>query len=143
MSKILFPLLFAAGLWFLVKSIGRIIAIYGGSKITLPLDRPFPAFHLSEPGEYEIAYRRPATWGIMPTGVLYKLVSLPDGKHFDAVNVVNHLASRKDMTGSRIVPVAEFSIGKAGTYQLTVEKLSEIKKGDGLIIMKKPAPEGL
>jgi len=142
MLKVLFPLLFIAGLWFLIRSIGRIIEIYGGKKVTLPLDRPFPEFQLSEPGDYEIAYRRPALLGIMPTKVLYKLTSLPDGRHFEATNVVNHFGSRKDMTGSRIVPVAEFSITNTGTYQLTVEHLPEIKKGDGLVIMKKTGSKG-
>lgn len=142
MLKILFPLLFVAGLWFLIRSIGRIIEIYGGKKITLPLDKPLPEFQLSEPGNYEIAYRRPAFLGIMPTKVLYRLTSLPDGRHFEATNAVNHFGSRKDMTGSRIVPVAEFSITNAGTYQLTVERLPEIKKGDGLIIMKKTGSKG-
>lgn len=142
MLKILFPLVFIAGLWFLIRSIGRIIEIYGGKKVNLPLDRPLPEFQLSEPGDYEIAYRRPALLGIMPTKVLYKLTFLPDGRHFEAKNVINHLGSRKDMTGSRIVPVAEFSIADAGTYQLTVERLPEIKKGDGLIIMKKTGSKG-
>ncbi|SEJ20181.1 hypothetical protein SAMN05216327_10759 [Dyadobacter sp. SG02] len=142
MLKILFPLVFVAGLWFLIRSIGRIIEIYGGKKVSLPLDRPLPDFQLSEPGAYEIAYRRPAMLGIMPTKVLYRLTSLSDGKHFEATNVVNHLGSRKDMTGSRIVPVAEFSITETGTYRLIVEQLPEIKKGDGLIIMKKTGSKG-
>lgn len=142
MLKIVFPLVFIAGLWFLIRSIGRIIEIYGGKKVTLALDRPLPDFQLSEPGEYEIAYRRPALLGIMPTKVLYKLVSLPDGRHFEVTNVINHLGSRKDMTGSRIVPVAEFSISNTGTYRLIIEQLPEIKKGDGLIIMKKTGSKG-
>lgn len=142
MLKILFPLLFIAGLWFLIRSIGRMIEIYGGKKITLPLDKPLPEFQLTEPGEYEIAYRRPAFLGIIPTKILYKLISLPDGRHFEATNVINHLGSRKDMTGTRIVPVAEFSIDVQGTYRLTVEQLPEIKKGDGLIIMTKTGSKG-
>ncbi|SDD74410.1 hypothetical protein SAMN04487996_10291 [Dyadobacter soli] len=142
MLKILFPLLFIAGLWFLIRSIGRIIEIYGGKKVTLPLDRPLPEFHLSEPGEYEIAYRRPAILGIMPTKVLYTLVSVPDGKHFTVTNVVNIFGSRKDMTSSRVVPVAEFSIDAAGAYQLSVAQLPEIKNGDGLVIMKKTGGKG-
>lgn len=142
MLKILFPLLFIAGLWFLIRSIGRIIEIYGGKKITLPLGQPLPGFQLSEPGDYEIAYRRSALLGVMPTKVIYKLTSLHDGKHFEAANVINHLGSRKDMSGSRVVPVAEFSINTPGTYQLTVEELPEIKNGDGLIIMKKTGSKG-
>lgn len=140
--KILFPLLFLAGLWFLIRSIGRIIEIYGGKKIMLPLDKPLPHFQLSEPGEYEIAYRRPAFLGIIPTSVQYQLISVPDGKHFEVTHVVNHLGSRKDMTGSRVVPVAEFTIDATGIYHLTVGQLGEIKKGDGLIIMKKTGSKG-
>lgn len=140
--KVLFPLLFIAGLWFLIRSISRIVEIYASKKTALPLDRPLPEFYLSEPGDYEIAYRRPAFLGIMPTKVIYKLSSLSDGKHFQAANVINHLGSRKDMTGSRIVPVAEFSIERAGAYLLTVEQLPEIRKGDGLIIMKKTGSKG-
>lgn len=142
MFKILFPLLFATGLWLLIRSIGRIIEIYGGRKVTLPLDRPFPEFQLSEHGEYEIAYLRPAMWGVMPTQALYQLVSVSDGKHFKVTNVINQLGSRKDMTGSRIVPVAEFNIDAPGKYRLTVGQLPEIKKGDGLIIMKKTGSQG-
>ncbi|MCF0069061.1 hypothetical protein LZD49_01175 [Dyadobacter sp. CY261] len=142
MTKILFPLLFITGLWLLIRSIGRIVEIYGGKKIALPLGRPLPDFHLPEPGTYEIAYRRPAMLGIMPTKVSYQLISLPGGKQFDVMNVVNHLGSRKDMSGSRIVPVAEFSIDAPGTFQLTVDQLPEIKKGDGLIIMKKTGAKG-
>lgn len=142
MLKILFPLLFIAGLWLLIRSIGRMITIYGGKKVTLPLDRPLPGFHLAEPGEYEIAYRRPALFGVMPTNVLYTLVSVSDGKHYEVRKAINHLGSRKDMTGSRIVPVAEFSIDAAGSYKLTVAQLPEIKKGDGLVIMKKTGSNG-
>lgn len=139
--KILFPLLFVAGLWFLIRSIGRMIEIYGGKKVTLPLDRPLPEFHL-EPGNYEIAYRRTAWLGIMPTRVLYQLAATSGGEPFAARNFINHLGSRKDMTGARIVPVAEFSVTEAGSYRLTVDRLPEIKKGDGLIIMKKTGSEG-
>jgi hypothetical protein len=142
MLKVLFPLLFIAGLWFLIRSIGRMIEIYGGKKVTLPLDRPLPEFRLSEPGEYEIAYRRTAFLGIIPAKVLYTLVSLPDGKPFAVNNVVNHLGSRKDITGGRIVPVAEFTIDAPGPYQLSIAQLPEIKKGDSLLIMKKTGAQG-
>nr|WP_295925183.1 hypothetical protein [uncultured Dyadobacter sp.] len=142
MSRLLFPLLFVTGLWLLARSIGRIITIYGGKKVILPLDRPLPEFKLPEPGSYEIAYRRPAILGMIPANILFKLVSTMDGSTFSVANAVNHLGSRKDMSGSRIVPVAAFSIPNPGTFQLTLDQLPEIRKGDALVIMKKTGAKG-
>ena len=140
--KIIFPLVFLAGLWLLIKSIGRIIHIYGGKKIEVPLSHLQSQLILSEVGQYEIAYRRRALVGAIPTGIAFTLTRATDQRPIPVTNVVNHLGSRKDMTGSRIVPIAEFSISEPGQFAFAFAEIAGQKEGDMLLVMKKTGAQG-
>lgn len=140
--KIIFPLVFLAGLWLLIKSIGRIIHIYGGKKIEVPLMRLQSQLSLTEAGQYEIAYRRRALLGRIPTDIAFTLMRTTDQHPVTVTNVVNYLSSRKDMTGSRVVPIAEFNINEPGQFNFAFPEITGQKDGDMLLIMKKTGAQG-
>jgi hypothetical protein len=55
---------------------------------------------------------------------------------------VNVLGSRKDMSGNRIIPVAEFSIAVSGNYELNIPEIAARKEGDKLLITEKTGTQG-
>lgn len=140
--KIVFPLVFLGGLWLLIRSIGRIIHIYGGRKTEVPLSRLQSRITLTEPGPYEIAYRRRALLGVIPTGIGFSLVPASGHPSIPVTDVVNHLGSRKDMSGSRIIPIAEFEISEPGQFDFSFPDVVNQKEGDMLIITKKTGAQG-
>ncbi|MEO6287810.1 MAG: hypothetical protein ABIN80_17390 [Dyadobacter sp.] len=135
--KFLFPVLFIAGLYFLIKSIGRILAVYSGKKIEFSASDTSIVCQLDKPGAYEVAYKRPGLFGVIPTDIAFKMHSQPDGNEVIVSPALNVLGSRKDMSGNRIVPVAEFSIEVAGSYELFISNIPARKEGDRLIITEK------
>lgn len=140
--KLLFPVLFIAGFYFLIKSIGRIIAIYSGKKIEFSASETSVVCKLDKRGTYEIAYKRPALLGTIPTDIAFAFSSQSDGKEIIVSRTVNVLGSRKDMSGNRIVPVAEFTIDASGDYRLLIPEIQGRKERDKLIITEKTGSKG-
>jgi hypothetical protein len=140
--KFLFPLLFFAGFYFLIKSIGRILAVYSGKKIEFPANEASVICKFSKPGTYEIAYKRRTILGVVPTDVAFTFSRQPDGTDIIISKAVNILGSRKDMSGNRIIPVAEFSIAVSGSYELNIPEIPARKEGDKLLITEKTGTQG-
>lgn len=95
----------------LIKSIGRMFAIYNtGTKIEILALLPTADFTLKDPGSYEISVKRPALFGIISTRIPVELMEQSTGEAVVVQPFVNLLSQRKDMSGSRVVPIAEFTI---------------------------------
>jgi hypothetical protein len=137
--KFLFPLLFFAGFYFLIKSIGRILAVYSGKKIEFPANEASVICKFSKPGTYEIAYKRRTILGVVPTDVAFTFSRQPDGTDIIISKAVNVLGSRKDMSGNRIIPVAEFSIAVSGNYELNIPEIRPERKATSFLSPKKQA----
>jgi hypothetical protein len=140
--KFLFPVLFVTGFYFLIKSIGRILAVYSGKKTEFSAAEKLVICKLDKTGTYEIAYKRPALFGVIPTGIVFTLDRQSDGKRIMVSPKLSVFGSRKDMSGNRIVPVAEFSIDISGDYQLLIPEIQGRKEADKLIVTEKTGSQG-
>lgn len=142
-STFLFAILAIAGVVLLVKSIGELIAVYDTKiKIEWSAQQPVFDFSLNEPGTYEIAVKRPSITGIIPTNIPFQLTDLSDGKTVPVQAFVNLLSQRKDLSGSRIVPIAEFTIDQPGTFRITIPEPGKFKENDRMIVMPKTGSKG-
>ena len=142
-STVLFALLTVAGCVLLFKNIGKLIRVYTtGTKIESPALVPDFEFPLKEPGTYEIAVKRPSLTGRIPTDIPFEVSDLMTGKTVAVRSFVNLLAQRKDGLGSRIVPIAEFTIEQEGRFQLTNPQTGRFKERDSLIVMPKTGSRG-
>lgn len=140
--KIIFPALFLTGVYFLIKSIGRIMQVYAGPKIEFPAKTGTNKLKIDRPGDYEIAYKRPSLTGSIPTNCSFKLTADADQRDLDVISSVNLLGMRKDMSGNRIVPVASFNTERADNYTLHTTESASFKEGDQLLITAKTGTSG-
>ncbi|GAB3905630.1 hypothetical protein GCM10028803_36770 [Larkinella knui] len=142
-SIFLFAFLAVLGATLLIKSIGKLIAVYNtGTRIEWSAQLPEFDFALKDPGAYEIAVKRPSSTGIIPTGIPFQLSDLSGGKTVPVRAFVNLLSQRKDMSGNRIVPIAEFAIEQPGNYRITHPAMERFKANDKLIVMPKTGSKG-
>lgn len=142
-STLVFAVLTVAGAVLLIKSIGKLIAVYtAGPRIEWSAGISAYDFPLKEPGSYEIAVKRPSITGIIPTSIPFQLTSLSGEKTVPVHSFVNLLAQRKDMSGSRIVPIAEFTIDQPGTFRMINPAIDRFKENDRLIVMPKTGSKG-
>ncbi|SKB74246.1 hypothetical protein [Dyadobacter psychrophilus] len=140
--KIIFPALFLTGVYFLIKSIGRIVQVYAGPKIEFPARTGSSQLKIDQSGDYEIAYKRPSLTGVIPTNCEFKLTEDADQRELKVISSVNLLGMRKDMSGNRVVPVASFKIERPGTYTLCTTESAGFKEGDKLLITTKSGTKG-
>ncbi|GAB3340618.1 hypothetical protein GCM10027299_54170 [Larkinella ripae] len=142
-ATFLFAVLTIVGSVLLIKSISRIISIYSaGPRIEGPAQGQFLDFSLKDPGSYEISVKRPALTGIIRTDIAFELVEASSGKPVAVQRFVNLLSQRKDMSGNRIVPIAEFTLEQGGQFRLTNPKTGLFKEKDKLVIMPKTGSRG-
>lgn len=140
--KILFPILCITGIYFLFKSIGKIMDVYGGKKIEFPATSFMNQLELDAAGAFEIAYRRPSITGVIPSDCHFKLIRHSDKHEVSVSQKVNLLGMRKDMSGNRVVPIADFNIEQPGTYTLRMTESVDYKAGDKIIITAKTGSKG-
>jgi hypothetical protein len=142
-STFLFAILAVSGAVLLFKSIGKLIAIYNpGTRIEWSAQLPVFDFQLKDPGSYEISVKRPSLTGVIPTNIPFQLSAVSSGKRVEVQSFVNFLSQRKDMSGNRIVPIAEFTIEQDGNYRLMNPNTARFKENDKLIVMPKTGSQG-
>jgi hypothetical protein len=125
----------------LVKCIGKMLRIYGGKRFEFPAVLSQVSYTTEDTGDFEIAYKRSALMGTIPTDISFTLTR-DTGEQIEVRKSVNHLGSRKDLTGSRIVPIAAFTIQNKGTYLLSIPSISGVKEKDKLQIGHKTGSRG-
>ena len=75
--KIIFVLSGILGLFLLIKSISKIVALYNNpNSVEFSALLPSTIFEIKEIGAYEIAVKRPSLFGMIPTGITFRLVDL-------------------------------------------------------------------
>ncbi|CAG5008457.1 hypothetical protein DYBT9275_04273 [Dyadobacter sp. CECT 9275] len=136
------PVLLIAGGYFLLKSIKKIVQINSGKKIEFPASLSLKSLILDVPGIYEIAYKRPSVWGSIPTDISFRIIQLRAHKEYPVSKAVNLFGARKDTSGSRIVPVAEFTVDEAHDYELQTIGFYQFENGDEFIISPKTGYKG-
>jgi len=132
--KLFFPVLFVACIYFLIRSIGWIIQVYGGPKIEFPARTNVQTVQIDKAGQYEIAYKRPSITGVIPSDVTFELSQEESGKSVAVSGNVNLIGMRKDMSGHRIMPVASFHADQPGAFRLRITESVRYKDGDKLLI---------
>jgi hypothetical protein len=116
--------------------------VYGGKKIEFPATSILEQIETDGAGTFEIAYKRPSLTGVIPTDCHFEVKRDSDQHEVQVYQKVNLLGMRKDMSGSRVVPVAEFSIAHPGTYTLRMTGSVNYKNGDKIMITAKSGSKG-
>jgi hypothetical protein len=135
--KLLCPLLFISGLYCLIKSIGGIMNLYAGKKVEFPANSPSKDFDIDNPGNYEISLKRPFTFKGIKTDMVFRLTNKTTENELTVVKVLNLLGTRKDLSGNRIIPVAEFAVTEKGLYHIEIVDFPNYRVKDQFIITPK------
>ena len=103
---------------------------------------PSAVFEIKQSGPYEIAVKRPSLFGIIPTAVTFQLQDLKTEADIPVVRSVNLLSQRKNMSGERIVPIAEFTANETGSYRLNNHNPEMFREHDKFLVTPKTGAEG-
>ncbi|UOQ70753.1 hypothetical protein [Hymenobacter cellulosilyticus] len=142
--KILFPLLFVMGLYFLIRSIGRTIALYSQNQIEVDATQASFQLTLPKAGEYEIATKRNQFDGLAPQQVAFTLREKSSGQLLPVRNLLNLMNfKRVNMSGERITAIAEFTAPAATEVELQNPEIEKFQAKDRLIIMPKTGGQGI
>ncbi len=87
---------------------------------------------------YEITVKRSSIFGMVPTNNSLQVSDLKYGKTIAVESYSLLLGGRKDMSGNRIVPIAEFVIDQPGSFQLLNPATANFNESDTLLIVPKP-----
>jgi hypothetical protein len=142
--KICFPLLFLAGLYFLIKSIGRTIALYSQNAIEVDATQESFVLPLPKAGEYEIATKRSQLAGLAPTDAHFEVVLKSTGQSLPVRRLSNLMNfKRVNMSGERITAVAVFTLPGAAEVELRSREAHGFRPKDRLVIMPSTEGQGL
>jgi len=142
-STIVFAIAGIVGLFLLIKSISKIIAVYNNpNNVEFSATLGSNTFEIKQAGEYEIAVKRPYLFGVIPSKISFHLVKVDDNSEIPVRQSVNLFSQRKDMSGNRIVPIAEFNIEQIGKYQLDNSNLEQFREKDKFLIAPKTGFKG-
>jgi hypothetical protein len=141
--KIIFACSGIVGLFLLVKSVSKMISVYSNpNSVEFPATLAKTSFQIKEAGMYEIAVKRPALFGIIPTNISFRLIAIDNNTPVTVNRSLNLFSQRKNMSGERIVPIAEFKAEKNGEFQLENLDIEKFKERDKLLITPKTGTKG-
>lgn len=140
--KLLFAGSTIAGFVFLLKSISKILAVYNNpASVEFSAKNATALIELKQACMYEIAVKRPYTLGLIPTNLSLQLIS-EDNSPIVINKNLNLFGQRKNMSGDRIVPVAEFEVQQSGKYIFNNQDTGKFKEKDKLTISPKTGARG-
>lgn len=126
------------GLVLLINSISALIRIHtSGPRVEKAALSPSFQFDLAKEGTYEIAVKRSTLFGAIPRNNSFRIDDLTNHRLVTVLNYSFLTTKRTDVSGNRIVPVAEFSINQPGTFQLTNQTQDNFTDTDQLLITPK------
>ena len=141
--KIIFLLSGILGLFLLIKSISKMVALYNNpNSAEFSALLPSSTFEIKQAGEYEIAVKRPDLFGIIPSNIAFRLVDLKTQNEIPVIQSVNLFSQRKNLSGERIVPISEFKADEMGTYELQNFNPEKFKERDKFLITPKTGAMG-
>jgi hypothetical protein len=79
----------------------------------------------------------------MPFELSLEITALADKRKVTVTQALNLLSQRRNLSGERVVPLAEFEALHTGSYQLTNHSAEALKANDRLLIAPKTAPKDL
>jgi hypothetical protein len=113
------------------------MSLYGGKKIEFPANIPSEDLDIDDPGNYEISLKRPFTFKGIKTDMVFRLTCRVTDNEVTVVKILNLLGTRKDLSGNRIIPVAEFAVTEKGPYRIEIVDFPSFSPKDKFIIMQK------
>ena len=99
-------------------------------------------FDLHQTGAYEIAVKRRAFFGMMPSKISLSLHEVSSNAEVTVYQKLNVFSQRNTLSGARVVPVSEFQISSTGTYRLNNFDTAKFKEHDTLVITPKTGYKG-
>ncbi|QHV96938.1 hypothetical protein [Spirosoma endbachense] len=143
-STVLFATLAVVGFILLIKSITRLMDIYATApKVEWIAQSPACYFDLRDPGIYEISVMRPSIFGVIPKQIPFEVLDRQAEKSIAVENYNFLLSGRRDMSGNRIVPIAEFTIDQPSTFRLFNPANDDFNQTDKLLIRPKAGITGV
>ncbi|EKD42093.1 MAG: hypothetical protein ACD_73C00333G0004 [uncultured bacterium] len=143
-SKLIFVCSGILGLFFLIKSILRTVALYNNpNSVEFFTLLPSLTFEIKQIGMYEIAVKCPYWFAMLPTGIKFRLVNLKTNTEIPIVQKLNFFSQRRNMSGDRIFPISEFNVLETGNYQLQNFNTEKFKEKDKFLITPKTGLKGL
>ena len=141
--KIVFIFAAILGLFLLIKSISKMLALYNNpNRVEFSALLPSVNFEIKQIGMCEIAVKRPAFFGVIPTHLNLRLLNMNSNLEIAVHQSVNLFSQRNSMSGERIVPVSEFTVTETGSYQLQNLNPEKFKENDKLLITPKTGAQG-
>jgi hypothetical protein len=142
-SIILSGFLALLGFVLLIKSVARLISIYATSpQIEWSAQSPAFNFSLAQPGSYAISIKRSSAFGVIPANNSFKVNNRDTGESIPISNYSLLIGRRTGLSGSRIVPVANFTIQQPGSFQLINPVTERFTEKDKLVIETKAGLKG-
>ncbi|GAB3506294.1 hypothetical protein GCM10027341_39090 [Spirosoma knui] len=132
------------GLVLLIRSVTSLIGAYtSGIRIEQSALAATFRFDLPEPGVYEVAIKRASVFGAIPRNNSFQINELANNQSIAVDNYAFLTSKRTDMSGHRIVPVAEFAIEQPGSFQFTNPATAKFTQTDKLLIGPKAGLKGV
>src|SRR5205085_6785073 len=103
---------------------------------------PSCSFELKEIGTYEIDVKSPYLFGAIPTSAIFLITNSKKKSEISVVQSVNLFSQRKNLSGERVVPVAEFTVTETGNYQFQNLNPERFREKDKLLITPKTGAKG-
>ncbi|GAB3543666.1 hypothetical protein [Spirosoma fluminis] len=128
----------------LIRSVTSLIAVYtSGVRIEQSALAATFRFDLPKPGVYEVAVKRASIFGVIPRNNSFQINELLSNQPIAVDNYAFLTSKRTDMSGHRIVPVAEFTIEQPGSFQLANPATAQFTQTDTLLIAPKAGVKGV
>jgi hypothetical protein len=132
------------GLALLAKSIGGLISLYTtGPQIELLAQLSTVNFDIPESGQFTISIKRHSFFDRIHANNDFQLVDQRTGGPIPVDNYRFLNSKRTDMSGTRTVPVAEFSIAQPGSLRLHNPVTSRFTEKDRLLVSPKVGIKGV
>src|SRR5438552_16280597 len=98
--KIIFGCLGILGLFLLIKSISKMVALYNNpNSVEFSAQLPATTIEIKQTGDFEIAVKRRALFGIIPTNATFHLMDLKTQTEIPVNRSLNLFSQRKNMSG--------------------------------------------
>ncbi|GAB3942832.1 hypothetical protein GCM10028805_08060 [Spirosoma harenae] len=143
-SPYVFGPLLLVSVVLLGKSISGLIAVYtSGPRVEWVAQSPVFDFSLDKTGIYEIAVKRSAIFSAIPRNVSFQVSNRQTGAAIavDSYTFLN--LKRTDMSGNRIVPIAELTFDQPGTFRVLNASTDRFTETDKLMLAPKAGVNGV
>ncbi len=129
-----FPLVFLLSASLVAISIKLALTyVFSKQRFECPATSPSFGFLVSGSQQFEIAIKRPYLQGVIPFNTRFEIRSPNEGK-LSVMHRVSISEQRRDFSGNRIVPVAQFHAKGSGEHTLINQNMDKLNPNDVIMI---------